>query len=180
MRTRAPQDCTAPARLDEAALTNGTRHMCAVLRHACLFNATIVPFGGSPTEEQRAAAAAQRIMTANIDRPVGSVVYTCFCDERGGIVMDGTATRVGPEEVRQLRSAICSRAVRSPQFVRPGSGRELPSCIQPCGHDLEGTESGFRPRAPLQTRRTIGNTRDNTSQNIIVAYPFKFIGVSKI
>ena len=66
MRTLAPKDCTAPARLDEAALTNGTRHTCAVLRHACLFNATIVPFGGSHTEEQRAAAAAQRIMVRNI------------------------------------------------------------------------------------------------------------------
>ena len=66
MRTPAPEHCTAPARLDEAALTNGTRHTCAVLRHACLFNATIVPFGGSPTEEQRAAAAAQRIMVRNI------------------------------------------------------------------------------------------------------------------
>lgn len=58
--------CTAPARFDEAALTNGTRHTCAVLHHACLFNATIVPFGGSATEEQQAAAAAQRIMVRNI------------------------------------------------------------------------------------------------------------------
>ena len=40
--------------------------MCAVLHHACLFNATIVPFGGSPAEEQQAAAAAQRIMVRNI------------------------------------------------------------------------------------------------------------------
>ena len=58
--------CTAPALFDEAALTSGTRHTCAVLHHACLFNATIVPFGGSATEEQQAAAAAQRIMVRNI------------------------------------------------------------------------------------------------------------------
>jgi 4-methylaminobutanoate oxidase (formaldehyde-forming) len=36
----------------------------------------------------------QRATTANIDQPVGQVVYTLFCNEAGGIELDGTVTRM--------------------------------------------------------------------------------------
>jgi 4-methylaminobutanoate oxidase (formaldehyde-forming) len=38
----------------------------------------------------------QRATTANIDQPVGRVVYTVFCNSAGGIELDGTVTRISP------------------------------------------------------------------------------------
>ena len=66
--------CTAPSRFEEAGLTaNHTshRHTCAVVRHACLFNATIVPYGASQAEVEQAAAAAQNVMVRNIFNSYG-------------------------------------------------------------------------------------------------------------
>ncbi len=42
-------------------------------------------------------AALQRLAVANVDRPVGSVVYTQMCNERGGIEADLTLCRLGAE-----------------------------------------------------------------------------------
>jgi 4-methylaminobutanoate oxidase (formaldehyde-forming) len=39
----------------------------------------------------------ERLAVANIDRPVGSVIYTQFCNERGGIESDITITRMGDQ-----------------------------------------------------------------------------------
>lgn len=41
-----------------------------------------------------ATAALQRLAAANIDRPVGSVIYTQLCNERGGIECDLTLSRL--------------------------------------------------------------------------------------
>ena len=43
-------------------------------------------------------SALQRLVTANLDRPVGSVVYTQMCNEAGGIIADLTFSRVAEEE----------------------------------------------------------------------------------
>jgi glycine cleavage system aminomethyltransferase T len=40
----------------------------------------------------------QRLTTNQLDKPVGSVVYTCMCDERGGIRSDITVTRLAERE----------------------------------------------------------------------------------
>jgi glycine cleavage system aminomethyltransferase T/glycine/D-amino acid oxidase-like deaminating enzyme len=42
-----------------------------------------------------ALALLQRLSTGQIDRPVGSVVYTCLCDEQGGVKSDVTIARLG-------------------------------------------------------------------------------------
>jgi heterotetrameric sarcosine oxidase gamma subunit len=42
-------------------------------------------------------AALDRLCTSTIDVPVGRVVYTTICNERGGIEMDPTVTRLGEE-----------------------------------------------------------------------------------
>lgn len=59
--------CLPPENLDEAGLAaNGTRHSCAVLHHACLFNSTIVPYGASEAEERHAVEVSKRLMIRNI------------------------------------------------------------------------------------------------------------------
>ena len=47
----------------------------------------------------------ERIADNRIDRPVGSVVYAQFLDERGGIVADITVTRLGEERFRVVTGA---------------------------------------------------------------------------
>jgi glycine cleavage system aminomethyltransferase T/glycine/D-amino acid oxidase-like deaminating enzyme len=47
----------------------------------------------------------ERSADNRIDRPVGSVVYTQFLDERGGIVADVTVTRLGEERFRVVTGA---------------------------------------------------------------------------
>ena len=47
----------------------------------------------------------ERSADNRIDRPVGSVVYTQFLDERGGIVADVTVTRMGEERFRVVTGA---------------------------------------------------------------------------
>jgi 4-methylaminobutanoate oxidase (formaldehyde-forming) len=44
-----------------------------------------------------AAAFLDRVCANEMDRPVGSVIYTQLCNERGGIECDLTATRVAPD-----------------------------------------------------------------------------------
>jgi dimethylglycine oxidase len=39
----------------------------------------------------------QRLTTNQLDKPVGSVTYTCMCDERGGIRSDITVTRLAEQ-----------------------------------------------------------------------------------
>jgi 4-methylaminobutanoate oxidase (formaldehyde-forming) len=46
-----------------------------------------------------------RVCGNNVDRPVGSVVYTQLLDERGGIVGDVTVTRLGDERFRIVTGA---------------------------------------------------------------------------
>ena len=47
----------------------------------------------------------QRVSANDIDRPVGSVVYTQWCDERGGMVADVTVTRLADDRFRVVTGA---------------------------------------------------------------------------
>jgi glycine cleavage system aminomethyltransferase T/glycine/D-amino acid oxidase-like deaminating enzyme len=47
----------------------------------------------------------ERVADNRIDRPVGSVVYTQFLNEQGGIVADVTVTRLGEERFRVVTGA---------------------------------------------------------------------------
>jgi glycine cleavage system aminomethyltransferase T/glycine/D-amino acid oxidase-like deaminating enzyme len=46
-----------------------------------------------------------RVCDSRIDRPLGSVIYTQFCDHRGGIVADVTVTRVREDTFRVITGA---------------------------------------------------------------------------
>ena len=52
-----------------------------------------------------AAALLERVCDAHVDRSPGSVVYTQFLDDRGGIVADVTVTRLGRQRFRVVTGA---------------------------------------------------------------------------
>jgi len=54
-----------------------------------------------------ACAVLNRLSTANVDVPVGRIVYTQWLNERGGIEADLTITRLGEREFLVVTSAIC-------------------------------------------------------------------------
>jgi glycine cleavage system aminomethyltransferase T/glycine/D-amino acid oxidase-like deaminating enzyme len=62
-------------------------------------------FGKISIEGPGALSLLQRVAANDIDRPVGSVVYTPFCDEYGGMVADVTITRIGPTTFRVVTGA---------------------------------------------------------------------------
>jgi 4-methylaminobutanoate oxidase (formaldehyde-forming) len=47
----------------------------------------------------------QRVAANDMDRPVGSVIYTPWCDERGGMVADVTVTRLADDHFRVITGA---------------------------------------------------------------------------
>jgi len=62
-------------------------------------------FGKIAVEGPGALGLLQRVSANDIDRPVGSVVYTQWCDERGGIVADVTVTRIADDRFRVVTGA---------------------------------------------------------------------------
>ncbi len=65
---------------------------------------------------RHAEAALNRLCTANIDVPVGRVIYCQWCNARGGIEADVTITRTGPEEFLVVSAAACQ--VRDMHWLR--------------------------------------------------------------
>ena len=62
-------------------------------------------FGKVELDGPGALALLERVAGNQIDRPVGSVVYTQLLDRRGGIAGDVTITRLGPERFRLVTGA---------------------------------------------------------------------------
>jgi glycine cleavage system aminomethyltransferase T/glycine/D-amino acid oxidase-like deaminating enzyme len=62
-------------------------------------------FGKIEVVGPAAAALLDRVCVNRIDRPVGSVVYTQWCNSRGGIVADVTVTRLAPDLFRVVTGA---------------------------------------------------------------------------
>ena len=62
-------------------------------------------FGKIAVEGPGALGLLQRVSANDIDRPAGSVVYTQWCDERGGIVADVTITRLAGDRFRVVTGA---------------------------------------------------------------------------
>ncbi len=65
-----------------------------------------------------AVAGLQRLCTSNVDVPVGRVVYTLLCNERGGIEMDPTVTRLGEDRFLVLAPTLYQR--RTEMLLRNG------------------------------------------------------------
>ena len=59
----------------------------------------------SPSKGRGPLALLQRVSANDVDRPVGSVVYTQWCDERGGIVADVTVSRLADDRFRVVTGA---------------------------------------------------------------------------
>jgi 4-methylaminobutanoate oxidase (formaldehyde-forming) len=51
----------------------------------------------------------QRLATSDLDVPVGRIVYTMLCNERGGIEMDPTVTRLGDDRFLVLAPTLAQR-----------------------------------------------------------------------
>jgi glycine cleavage system aminomethyltransferase T/glycine/D-amino acid oxidase-like deaminating enzyme len=62
-------------------------------------------FGKISVEGPGALGLLQRVSANDIDRPVGSVVYTQWCDDRGGMVADVTVTRLADDRFRVVTGA---------------------------------------------------------------------------
>jgi glycine cleavage system aminomethyltransferase T/glycine/D-amino acid oxidase-like deaminating enzyme len=62
-------------------------------------------FGKIEVTGPGALALLQRAAANDVDRPVGSAIYTQFLDGNGGIVADVTATRLAPDRFRVLTGA---------------------------------------------------------------------------
>ncbi len=62
-------------------------------------------FGKIDVTGPGALALLQRVSANDVDRPVGAVVYTPWCDERGGMVADVTVTRLAGDRFRVVTGA---------------------------------------------------------------------------
>ena len=62
-------------------------------------------FGKIAVEGPGALGLLQRVSANDVDRPVGCVVYTQWCDDRGGIVADVTVTRLADDRFRVVTGA---------------------------------------------------------------------------
>jgi heterotetrameric sarcosine oxidase gamma subunit len=60
----------------------------------------------------------QRLCMSNVDVPVGRVVYTLVCNERGGIEMDPTVSRLGEDRFLVLAPTLTQR--RTEMLLRRG------------------------------------------------------------
>ena len=65
-----------------------------------------------------ALAGLQRLVTSDVDVPMGRVVYTIVADERGGILMDPTVTRLGDDRFLVLAPTVAQR--RTEALLRAG------------------------------------------------------------
>ena len=62
-------------------------------------------FGKIAVEGPAALGLLQRVSANDVDRPAGALVYTQWCDERGGIVADVTVTRLADDRFRVVTGA---------------------------------------------------------------------------
>ena len=65
-------------------------------------------------------AALDRLCTSAIDVSIGKVVYTTVCNERGGVEMDPTVTRLGEETFLIVAPTLYQR--RTEMLLRAGNG----------------------------------------------------------
>jgi 4-methylaminobutanoate oxidase (formaldehyde-forming) len=76
---------------------------CTVRERAGIID--LSSFGKVSVEGPGALGLLQRVSANDIDRPVGAVVYTQWCDERGGMVADVTVTRLADDRFRVVTGA---------------------------------------------------------------------------
>jgi 4-methylaminobutanoate oxidase (formaldehyde-forming) len=97
-RDQAVYGWTRPPWLDRVAA-----EVRAVRERAGIIDLT--SFGKFDVAGSGALALLERVSANDVDRPVGSVVYTPWCDERGGMVADVTVTRLADDRFRVVTGA---------------------------------------------------------------------------
>jgi len=82
-------------------------------------------FGKIEVEGPGAAGLLGRVCANDVDRPVGSIVYGTFLDERGGVVADVTVTRLATDRFRVVTGAgfVAGDLGWLEMNVAPGDGR---------------------------------------------------------
>jgi 4-methylaminobutanoate oxidase (formaldehyde-forming) len=108
-----------------------------------------------------AVSGLQHLCTSNIDVAVGRVVYTLICNERGGIEMDPTVTRLGEDRFLLLAPTLYQR--RTEMLLRNGL---------PAGATVTDVTSGFATlhvAGPL-SREILSRVTDEDLSN--EAFPF--------
>ena len=108
-----------------------------------------------------AATGLQRLCTANVDVAVGRVVYTLICNERGGIEMDPTVTRLAEDRFLVLAPTLYQR--RTEMLLRNGL---------PPGATVTDVTSGFATLhvAGPKGREVVSQLTDQDLSN--EAFPF--------
>jgi heterotetrameric sarcosine oxidase gamma subunit len=103
----------------------------------------------------------QRLCTANVDVEVGRVVYTLICNDRGGVEMDPTVTRLGDDRFLVLAPTLYQR--RTEMLLRNGL---------PHGATVTDVTSGFATLhvAGPRSREVLGQLTDQDLSN--EAFPF--------
>jgi 4-methylaminobutanoate oxidase (formaldehyde-forming) len=103
----------------------------------------------------------QQLCTSNVDVAAGRVVYTLLCNERGGIEMDPTVTRLGEDRFLVLAPTLYQR--RTEMLLRNG----LPS-----GSTVTDVTSGFATLhvAGPSSRAILSRITDEDLSN--EAFPF--------
>jgi heterotetrameric sarcosine oxidase gamma subunit len=69
-----------------------------------------------------ALAGLQRLVTSDLEVPVGRIVYTILADDRGGILLDPTITRLGDDRFLVLAPTVTQR--RTERLLRAGLPRD--------------------------------------------------------
>ena len=101
-----------------------------------------------------AVAGLQRLCTSNVDVAIGRVVYTLLCNERGGIEMDPTVTRLAENRFLVLAPTLYQR--RTEMLLRNGL---------PPGATVTDVTSGFATLhvAGPKSRAVLGALTDRGS-----------------
>jgi len=116
-----PHGALSYSRRDTEYFESEKRECLAARNNAALFD--LSSFGKLRVSGARSLEVLQRCMSAEMDRPEGSLIYTLFCNNRGGVLGDLTVARLGPEEfyVRHPNQ----KDFRSAQAGRQRDGRGL-------------------------------------------------------
>jgi glycine cleavage system aminomethyltransferase T/glycine/D-amino acid oxidase-like deaminating enzyme len=98
----------------------------------------------------------QRLCTSDLDVAPGRIVYTMLCNERGGIEMDPTVTRLGEDLFMVLAPTLCER--RTEMLLRSGL---------PAGATVTDVTSGYATLhlAGPRSRELLGRLTDEDLGN---------------
>mmetsp|Transcript_32574 Transcript_32574/g.82059 ORF Transcript_32574/g.82059 Transcript_32574/m.82059 type:complete len:941 (-) Transcript_32574:76-2898(-) len=112
-------------RRSEAEYFKAEGRECLATRNgAALFDLSF--FGKLRISGLRSLEALQKCMTAEMDKAQGTVTYTLFCNERGGVLGDLTVARTGPDEFYAVTLTIQPAKVAD-QLRRVATGMGIPA-----------------------------------------------------